>query len=131
MSLTDGVIQLQTEQVRGEVARYKVNGSSKISESDSRSVTIAPGLSVSLLGVSTAGDPTSITLTRESSAVSSALTSLVNAYNAAVDEVDKHHGTAGGALAGQSVIRALTGALQKMTSHVEPGAGVNSLAALG
>lgn len=131
VTLTDGVIQLQSEQVRGEVATYKVNGSGKVSQSDSRSVTIAPGLSVNLIGVSTAGQPTSITLTRESAAVSTALTSLVNAYNAAVDEVDKHHGTAGGALAGQAVIRNLTSALQKMTSHVAPGAGVYSLAALG
>ncbi|MGJ5814636.1 flagellar filament capping protein FliD [Paludibaculum fermentans] len=131
VSLTDGVIQLQSEQVRGEVATYKVNGSGKISESDSRSVTIAPGLSVNLIGVSAADESTSITLTRESSVVSSALTSLVNAYNAAVDEVDKHHGTAGGALAGQAVIRNLSSALQEMTSHVESGAGVNSLAALG
>ncbi len=131
VSLTDGVIQLQAEQVRGELASYKVNGSVKVSQSDSRSVTIAPGLSVNLTGISAAGNPTSITLTRESSAVSSALNSLVNAYNAAVDEVDKHHGTAGGALAGQAVIRTLTSALQKMTSHVEQGAGVNSLAALG
>ncbi|MGC4050092.1 MAG: flagellar filament capping protein FliD [Paludibaculum sp.] len=131
VTLTDGVIQLQSEQVRGEVASYKVNGSGKISQSDSRSVTIAPGLSVNLIGVSTADQPTSITLTRESSAVSNALTALANAYNAAVDEVDKHHGTAGGALAGQAVLRNLTSALQKMTSHVESGAGVNSLAALG
>lgn len=129
--LTDGVIQLQSEQVRGEVATYKVNGSGKVSQSDSRSVTIAPGLSVNLIGVSTADQPTSITLTRESAAVSTALTSLVTAYNAAVDEVDKHHGTAGGALAGQAVIRNLTSALQTMTSHVDPGAGIYSLAALG
>lgn len=131
VTLTDGAIQLQSEQIRGEVAMYKVNGSGKISESDSRSVTIAPGLSVNLLGVSATGQPTSITLTRESSAVANALASLVNAYNAAVDEVDTHHGTAGGALAGQAVIRNLTRALQRMTSQVEASAGVNSLAALG
>ncbi|WP_321473319.1 flagellar filament capping protein FliD [uncultured Paludibaculum sp.] len=131
VTLTDGAIQLQAEQVRGQLASYKVNGSSNLAQSDSRSVTIAPGLSVNLIGVSKAGSPTSITLTRESSAVSNALAALVNSYNAAVDEVDKHHGTAGGALSGQGVIRNLSSALQKITGHLESGTGVNSLVAMG
>lgn len=131
VSLSDGTIELQAEQVRGHLSSYKVNGSTKIAESESRSVSIAPGLTVNLIGVSTAGSPTSITLTRESSRVSAALTSMVNAYNAAVDEVDQHHGTAGGALAGQGIVRSLSEVLQRMTSHLDMGSGVNSLAALG
>lgn len=131
VTLTDGVIELQAEQVRGSLASYKVNGSSKIAESDSRSVEISPGLTVNLTGVSPDGEPTSITLTRQSSAVSSALASLVNAYNAAVDEVDLHHGTSGGALSGQSVVLNLTRVLQSITSYAAPSAGVNSLPSLG
>jgi flagellar capping protein FliD len=131
VQLSDGVIDLQTEQVRGTLATYKVNGSTHEAVSDTRSVTIAPGLTVNLQGQSEAGAATSITLMRESGPLADALGSLVAAYNGAVDELDKHHGTADGSLAGQNIVFNLSRALQKVTNYYGTGSGTNSLAALG
>lgn len=131
IQLSDGSLNFQEEQVRGSVAKYKVNDVAAEAESDSRTVTIAPGLSVSLLHESaTPGQPTNITLTRQSTPVSDALQSLVTAYNAAVDEIDKQRGTANGSLAGDSIVNDLSTALQNITGNTS-GTGVNSLAMLG
>jgi len=130
IQLSDGT-DLQTEQVRGSTARYKVNGASNEAESGSRTVTIAPGLTVSLLAKSPAGAATSITLIRKSSAASDALASFVTAYNAAVDEVDKHRGQGAGALNGTPIVNDLSRTLGEMTDYVASGDRISSLASLG
>jgi flagellar hook-associated protein 2 len=132
IQLNDGSADLQNEQVRGSLATYKVNGVAEEAESNSRTVTIAPGLTVNLLHQSqTAGQATNITLTRQSTPISDALQAFSTAYNAAVDELDKQRGTANGSLAGNSIVNDLSGALESMTNNTLSGTGVNSLAAIG
>lgn len=122
---------LMTQQVEGSLATYKVDGSSQVASSDSRNVTIAPGLTVTMLAQSPAGQATSITLTRQSGPISNALQSFVTAYNAAVDDLNQQRGTTGGALSGQNVVYQLRDALNQMTSYYQGGSTIASLADLG
>jgi flagellar hook-associated protein 2 len=124
ITLKAGATSLLDEQTRGAKATYNVNGArigaeEQIASSDSRTVQIAPGLTVDLLATTAAA--VDITVTRRSSAVSDALSGFVAAYNAAVDEVDKHRGQAGGALSGQGIISTLSQTLSQLTGYTASG----------
>ncbi len=127
--LLDGGSSLQTQHATGTLARYIVNGSGNIVTSSSRSVTIAQGVTVTLAAAS--ADPVNITVTRSTSALSSALDAFATAYNAAVDEVDKQHGTSAGPLAGQSLVTGLSSALSGIATYNRSGSGIGSMDGLG
>jgi flagellar capping protein FliD len=131
IQLSDGRMNLETQQVQGGLASYQVNGSSVVAQSSSRTVTIAPGLTVELLAQSPANSPTNITLTQQGTPIDDALNSLVTAFNTAVDDVQKQRGTGGGALAGQSIVYDLSSALQQVASYFGGDANTKSLADLG
>lgn len=115
----------------GAPATYKVNGMATAIQSDTRTVTLAPGLTVTLLGRSDPGVATTVTLSRSGSALNSALTAFVSAYNAAVDALDAHRGEAGGALAGQSIVRTLSEALREAVRYEAGGGNLRTLTDLG
>ncbi len=121
---------LMTQQVYGRLASYKPNGASQDVTSDSRTVTLAPGLDVTMLGQSQTGQSTSITLTRQSESVASALQTFVTAFNAARDDLSQQRG-AGGALAGQSVVYQLQDTLNQISDYFQGGNSVKSLVDLG
>ena len=131
IQLNDGSMNLETQQVQGGLASYQVNGSSTVAQSSSRTVTIAPGLTVELLAQSPANSPTNITLTQQGTPISDALSSLVTAYNTATDDVQKQRGNTGGALAGQSIVYDLSSTLKQLTSYFGNDANTRSLADLG
>ncbi|MDE3165496.1 MAG: flagellar filament capping protein FliD [Acidobacteriota bacterium] len=126
--LKDGASQ-QTQQTQGVQAHYIVNGSGLDVYSSSRSVTVAAGVTVSLLA-SDAGTPTEITVTRSTAALSSALSNFASAYNAAATALDAQRGTGGGALTGQSIVTDLQQVLRQISSYAESGS-VGGLASLG
>jgi flagellar capping protein FliD len=127
--LLDGGSSLQTQQTTGTLAQYIVNGSGNTVSSASRSVSIANGVTVSLAAASTG--PVNITVTRSTSALSSALDAFATAYNAAVDEVDKQHGNSNGALAGQSLVSGLSRILSDISTYDQSGSGIGGLGGLG
>jgi flagellar hook-associated protein 2 len=127
--LLDNGTSLQTQQTTGAEARYIVNGSGTEVSSTSRSVTIATGVTVNLLAASS--DPVDITVTRSTSALSDALSAFATAYNAAVDEVDKQHGTSSGALAGQSLVNGLSQVLSQLSTYDSASTGMGGMAGLG
>jgi flagellar capping protein FliD len=127
--LTVGPTSLQKQQTTGALADYIVNNSGKDVTSDTRSVTIAKGVSVTLLAKDD-GSPVNITVTRSTSALSSALSSLADAYNAAVDELDKQHTQTRGALSGQSIVSDLSRLLSGIATY-NAGGAVSGLADLG
>ena len=94
---------LDTLNPPGAVATYRVNGLTTDIPSDSRTITLAPGLNVNLLQQSPTGVASTITVSQSSSAISSAFAGFAVAYNAAVAEIDKNRGTSAGALAGDSL----------------------------
>jgi flagellar capping protein FliD len=62
-------------------------------------------------------------VSQNSNGVQNALSSLVTAYNAAVDELTKNRGQNGGALAGNSVVQQLSNTLHSMTNYVSSSSG--------
>ena len=111
----------------GTKATYQLNGILTTIQSDSRTITLAPGITVDLLaeGTSTIG------ITRSLTSVSNALISFATAYNSAVGELDKHRGEGGGALAGQSLVSSLSDALRKISGYTTGSGSIASLTSLG
>jgi flagellar capping protein FliD len=127
--LTDNGVSLQTQQINGTLAQYIVNNSGGTVTSPTRSISIAAGVTVNLLAAS--GSAVNITVTRSTAALSSALDAFATAYNSALDEVDKQHGTTSGALAGQSVVGGLSKILSDIATFNQSGSGLAGMNSLG
>ena len=131
IQLNDGTSDLLDTLSTGAQATYQVNGLSTLINSDSRTITLAPGISANLLQT-TGTEPVTIDVARSSTSVQSSLTAFVSAYNSAVDAIAAQHGTAGGALSGQSVLNSLSGILRQVTQYnSESGSGIQSLYDMG
>jgi flagellar hook-associated protein 2 len=111
----------------GTLAQYTINGQQV--ESDSDTVTLAPGLTAQLTG--TNSTPATVTVAADPSGIASALQSFVSAYNSAVTELGKNRGQSGGALAGDSIVYEITDSLQGLANYSTGDGAVNSLATLG
>jgi len=135
LQLNDGNSDLLSGVTTGTTASYTVNGqpSGTVNgqpagiTSDSSTVTIAPGLSVSLKTTGTA----TVTVAASTANISSALTSFVNAFNAAVTELQKNRGQTGGALTGDSIVSSLSDTLRQIANYTSSDTGINSLIQLG
>ena len=125
--LLDTASTANTSLVEGSKAKYKVGNSAQL-ESDSRTITLSTGLTVEMREETSSA--LTINVNRNSSVISGALSSFISAYNATVDELDKHRGQNGGALAGQSILYTLGRSLSDLTGYSGSGA-VGSLADLG
>ncbi len=129
ISLKDGTSELLDPLSTGTPAVYTVNGqpSGGIS-SNSRTVTIAPGLNVDLKGFGT----TEIIVSRSTTSLQNALSGFVATFNAAVDATDAQRGKSGGALSGDSIVSSLAGALRNVVSYdTGSSSGIKGLADLG
>jgi len=130
IQLNDGVQDLMTAGAAGERVKYRINGSATEYTSDTRTLALAPGLSVEVLAKNASGESTTLTVARDATGISTALATLASAYNAAMDAVDAHRGESAGVLAGHGVIQTLTGALRSLAGY-STGGSVSSLTALG
>jgi flagellar hook-associated protein 2 len=119
---------LMTGLTTGALAQYQVNGvpATPIS-SDTGTVTVAPGLTVSLL---TAGDST-VTISQSASAISTAVSSFVTSFNAAVNELNKSFGQDSGPLNGHSIIFDLRQTLRGLSNYSGGSGSFTSLTDLG
>src|SRR5207248_43411 len=95
--------------------------------SNTRTVTVSQGVTVNLLGAGSAD----LTVTRSSTALSSALASFADSYNAVVAELSKQHGQSAGALQGQSIVSALSQSLSGLATYTSDTGGVANLHDLG
>ena len=114
--------ELLHTQAEGELASYQVNGYDTPVTSNSRTVDLAPGVTVTLTGNSGEGGTTTISVSRSTASLKDALASFVSAYNAAVSEVNTNRGEGGGALTGNSVIQRISQSLAEIQSY-SPGSG--------
>lgn len=130
IDLSDGAGSLIAESHAGSLAAYEVAGSSTPLTSDSRTVTLAPGLTVDLLGASTSSAFTTVTVSNDPSALLSAFNTFARAYNQAVNDLAQNHGQGGGALEGDSIVSELSGVLHQLSSYSN-GTPESSLANLG
>jgi flagellar hook-associated protein 2 len=131
LQLNDGTNNLLSPLNTGADATYTVDGqpappAAPIS-TDSSTVTIAPGLNVTLQAEGT----TTVTVASSLSSVSSELSSFVSAYNAAFAEVEKNTGQNGGALVGDGSVLDMQQALTQMISYAGSSGSITSLAQLG
>jgi flagellar hook-associated protein 2 len=115
----------------GADVEYTVNGQpaspNPPTQSTSRTLTLSPGLTVNVLGSGTA----TITVSQDGSSIENALSSFVTAYNAAMAEVNKNRGQAGGALTGDSSIFSLSEALNQIVNYQGSSGDITSMAAIG
>jgi flagellar hook-associated protein 2 len=118
-----------TQMAPGSPVEYSVNGSSEVS-SDTQTITLAPGLTVSLLAQDP-NTPVTITVANNDSGLSSALSSLATAYNSAVTALNAQRGQDAGPLAGQSIIFDLQSMLNNLAEYGGGPAGVPTLTSLG
>ncbi len=128
IGLSDGTTDLLNTLSTGTLASYQINGlpSSPIT-SDSRTITLSPGVTVNILK---AGD-TDISVARTSDAAQTALSSFVTSFNAVIDELDLHRGIGTGALSGDSLVSELSNSLRDIANYKTGGTGIASLSDLG
>jgi flagellar hook-associated protein 2 len=131
IQLSVGATPLLDTLSTGTLATYKVNGLATSITSDSRTITLAPGLTVALLQQSPLGVASTITVTRSTASTGNALSAFAVAYNAAVTEIDKNHGTTNGALAGNSLLSTLSQSLRGISSYSSGAASLSNLTSLG
>ena len=113
----------------GAPASYQVGGSPPI-PSNSRTVTLSPGLTVNLVGQSAAGKSTAITVANDPAGLASAFSSFAGSYNAAVDVISQYHGQGAGALEGSSLLQTLSGVLTQL-GNFNNGSPASALANFG
>lgn len=127
IQLSDGS-SLMGNLTPGALAQYQVNGAPAAPiSSTTDTVTIAPGVTATLLQKGTS----TITVSQTASAISNALSSFAGAYNSAVDELSKSRGQNAGALSGQGVVSSLTTSLRQLSNYTGTGGSITSLTDLG
>jgi flagellar hook-associated protein 2 len=119
LDLRDGAT-LAEQQTAGRQAQYEVNRSGITVTTDSRSVSITDGVTLSLKKASTT--VVDLTITRSTSALNVALTAFVSAYNGVVTELDAQRGLGTGPLEGNPLISQLSSALSGMATFANTGA---------
>jgi flagellar hook-associated protein 2 len=128
LQLNDGSTDLLTTLTTGTSAQYQVNGSPATPIStNSRSVTIAPGVTVNLLKAGTS----TVTISQSASAIANAISSFVTAFNGSVDELNKSVGQNAGPLNGQSIIFGLKQSLHSLASYTGGAGSFTSMTDLG
>ena len=114
----------------GSLATYEVAGQTNTLTSTSRTITLAPGLTVNLLGESSSATPDTITVSNDPSSLASAFSSFAQNYNQAVSDLAQYHGKNGGSLEGDSIIGTLTNTLQQLSTYSN-GSPNSALAGFG
>jgi flagellar hook-associated protein 2 len=118
--------QAQNPQTAGKLAQYSIDGGPTVT-SNSRSVTVSNGVTLNLQGTGA----TDVTVTRSTSALSSALSSFADTYNAVVDELAKQRGQSAGPLQGQSILTILSQTLSSISTYNDASGQIGGLASLG
>jgi len=119
---------LQTQsQAAGRLAQYQVNNSGVTVSSNSRNVQVSAGTTLTMKTIGT----TDLTVIRSTSALSTALSSFADAYNAIVTELNGQRGQSGGALQGQALLNTLTQSLTGIGTYGTSSGSISSLHDLG
>jgi len=127
IQLNDGTNDLLNPQADGSRVSYRRNGGTQDFTSDSRTLALATGLTVKIVSAKS-GSPVTVSVDESADSISGALTDFANYYNSLVDELDKNHGSAGGALTGNAIVQSLGSTLYKAMFYEN---GTTSLAQIG
>jgi len=129
IQLNDGTQNLLGTLSTGAPVSYTLNGISTPIHSNSRTVTIAPGVTANLLQATS--QPVTVTVSRNLDLLDNAISSFVSAYNNAVDALDKQTGEGAGFLSGQSIVYSLRNTLREISQYTGSSGAVSSLTAMG
>jgi flagellar hook-associated protein 2 len=113
----------------GTPVQYTVNGVAVTAES--RTVTIAPGVSLSLTGTTATSGAVDLTIKRSASQISDRLRTFVAAYNTATGALDQHRGQGNGALKGQGVVSTLSKVLRELPGYTAASGAFRNFTDLG
>ncbi len=127
IALSDGTGNLLNTLSPGSPVTYEINGETSTQTASSRSISLSTGLTAQVLNTGT----TSITVSQDSSGISSALSSLVTAYNAATAHLSNNRGQGQGALVGDPLISELQTALDSIANYTSSSSGSGALTSLG
>jgi flagellar hook-associated protein 2 len=108
-----------------------VNGLGDSIQSNSRTVTLAPGLTINLLQATPSGQPVTVTVSRDASSASTAVSNFVTAYNAVHTELESQVGQSGGPLQGQNIVYQLFNSLSQIALYSGSSGAVRTLADMG
>jgi flagellar hook-associated protein 2 len=108
----------------GELAEYKINGTTL--QSNTRTLTIAPKVTVELLSAKPAQDIT-VTVSRSATAFKTSLTNFINSFNTVLTELDLQ---SNGTLRGNSVLSTIRQQLKTAVNSAVSG-GFGSMASIG
>jgi len=134
IQLSDGSQDLLDTLTTGAPATYDIGGlgvATQPIQSSSRTVTLAPGVTINLLQQTASGQPATVTVSRDTAGVGTAISSFVDAYNAAVDGLKQQVGTSGGALSGQSTVSSLRNSMRQITQYTGSAGGLTLLSQMG
>jgi len=130
ITLDDGSGNILGTPTAATPVQYRVNGQhappANPLTSDTRCLTIAPDVSVTVLGAGI----TDINVSQNTSAIANAISGFVTAYNAATQAITAQRGSNGGALAGQSIITTLSQSLRSVSNYTGTGS-LNTIADIG
>jgi len=91
---------------------------------------VIPGVTLNILGKTTAGETVGVNLASDSGLISSALQALATNYNAVASQVDAQIGPSAGQLSGNNIIYQVSQAMSQLIQYQGTGA-VTNLANLG
>ena len=131
IQLNDGSQDLLDKLTTGGLATYDVNGLGASIQSNSRTVTLAPGLTINLLQATPSGQPVTVTVSRDASSASTAVSNFVTAYNAVHTELESQVGQSGGPLQGQNIVYQLFNSLSQIALYSGSSGAVRTLADMG
>jgi flagellar hook-associated protein 2 len=130
ITLNDGNGNLLGMTTPASSVKYRINGQpaepADPLPSDTRTLNIAPNLSVNVLKAGT----TDITVGQSTTNLANAINGLVSAYNSVSAALAGQRGTSGGPLSGHSVVSTLTQSLHNLTAFRGSGS-IQSMAEIG
>jgi flagellar hook-associated protein 2 len=130
ITLDDGSGNILGAPTAATPVQFRVNGQpappADPLTSDTRTLTIAPNVSVTVLAAGT----TDINVDQNTSGIANAISGFVTAYNSATQAITAQRGSSGGALAGQSIITTLSQSLRSISNYTGTGA-LSSIADIG
>jgi len=130
IDLTDNGASTAAVQSGGAPARYQINNSGTVVSSDSRSVEVAPGVTLNIVGQSSSA--VSVDVTQSASALNDAVAAFVTAYNTAQTDLAKQRGQSGGPLQGNEIINQLQRVLDGLITYSPlNGSAINGWRDLG
>jgi flagellar hook-associated protein 2 len=112
----------------GSLATYQVDDSGNDVTSASRTVTVSDGVDLTLQSADS-GNDVYVTVTQSPSALDTAMSTFVSAYNQAVKDVDAQRGQSAGALQATPILTELQQTLATISTYAASGqiSGLNDL----